>query len=624
MATLEDILEKHRQWLAYEEAAQREQWEAVRQHGLKVLESEGYAIRGLLARDDRSGFLGRSLITMERTYGPERGGYRLSASDPVIVRHQAEPDVSSMKAVLHRITPRSIELLIDDAPEAWLLDEVCAIELGPNDVTFQRLRAGIEAMRDVTGGKRTLRDRALGIAAAPPPKAVKAKKRKDLNDEQNQALDQIAAEPSLFLLHGPPGTGKTTVLSHAIAEAVQREQRVLGATPSNQAVDNLAHALLERGIDLLRLGHPSRIDPALHEHTLEGKLAAHPQKAVAEDLFKQARKIFREASQKKLQGRSLDAREQAFRLRREGKALIDEARTIEKRALDHILSQTPVVLATLTGLRDDLLQESSFDLGVIDEATQAVVPSMYPLLARVERLVLAGDHKQLGPTVLSRKAEADGMGRSAFERLMESKTPPPSVMLAVQYRMHEDIMRYPSQALYEDKLVAHASVKKRKLDGDWPALLFVDTAGRGFDEARQGEQSSTFNEGEAALAIDLAKRLCEATGLAEEDVGILSPYDAQVQRLRALAEEHAFEINSIDGFQGREKEAIIVTLVRSNEAREIGFLSELRRLNVALTRAKRALVVIGDSATITAHPFYAGFVDFAIAHGAHKSAWEFA
>ncbi|MCC6805960.1 MAG: AAA family ATPase [Deltaproteobacteria bacterium] len=630
MASADDILEKHRQWLALEEAAQREEWERAKKHGIKVLESEGYAIRGLLARDDRSGFLGRSLIIFERTYGAERGGFRMSASDPVIVRHQAEPEQSSMKAVLHRITPRSVELLIDDAPEAWLVDEVCSIELGPNDVTFQRLRAGIEAAAQLEGAKKTLRDRALGIVAAPPPKKIAAgtemakrsKQRKEYNSKQNEALDRIAEEPSLFLLHGPPGTGKTTVLAQAIKEAVDRGERALVGTPSNQAVDNMAHALIARGIDVLRLGHPARIDPALHAHTLEGKLEAHPQKNVADDLFKQARKLFREASQKKLQGRSLDAREQAFALRREGKQLVEEARQIEKRALAHVLQETPVVCATLTGLREDLLEESSFQLGVIDEATQAVVPAIYPLLTRVDRLVLGGDHRQLGPTVLSQKAEQDGMGKSAFERLMQSKTPPPSVMLEEQYRMHEDIMRYPSQALYEGKLVAAASVKARKLDGDWPALLFVDTAGRGFDEAKAGEQGSTLNEGEAALAIDLARKIA-ATGLAPEHIGILSPYAAQVQQLRGLAGDDAFEINSIDGFQGREKDAIIVTLVRSNEDRDIGFLSELRRLNVALTRAKKSLVVIGDSATITAHPFYSGFVDFAIALGAHKSAWDF-
>lgn len=620
---LEDILEKHRQWLAYEENEQRQQWEAVRKHGLKQLEQEGYAIRGLLARDDRSGFLGRSLITFERTYGAERGGFRLSASDPVIVRHQTEPETNHMKAILHRITPRSIELLVDDAPEQWLIDEVCAIELGPNDVTFQRLRAGIEAMRDLDGVRRSLRDRVLGLEPAMPPKRVPKKKRDGLNAKQNEALDIMAAEPSLFLLHGPPGTGKTTTLSYAIAEAVERGQRALVGTPSNQAVDNMAHAIIDRGLDVLRLGHPSRVDPALHAYTLEGKLSAHPQKIVAEDLFKQARKLFREASQKKLQGRSLDAREQAFALRREGKALIDEARTIEKRALAHILEQTPVVLGTLTGLRDDLLEGSEFQLGVIDEATQAVTPAIYTLLSRVERIIMGGDHKQLGPVVLSQKAEQDGMGKSAFERLMNSKTPPPSVMLETQYRMHSQIMTYPSTALYEGKLIADASVASRKLDGDWPALMFVDTAGRGFDEAKAGDQGSTFNEGEAALALDLARKLVEH-GLEAENIGILSPYSAQVQRMRALAGDEGFEINSIDGFQGREKDAIIVTLVRSNDSRDIGFLSDLRRLNVALTRAKKALIVIGDSATVTAHPFYNGFVEYAIAQGAHKSAWEFA
>src|SRR5262249_35209816 len=284
-----------------------------------------------------------------------------------------------------------------EPPEGWALEDLCAIELGPNDVTFQRLRAGIQAMLKASGPTRTLRDRVLGIADAPPPARVKAADRAGMNDVQSQALSNIAAEPPLFLLHGPPGTGKTTVLAAAIAEATAQGRRVLGGAPSNQAVDNLAHALLGLSIDIVRLGHPSRVDPALYAHTLEGKLETHPQRSVAEDLFKQARKLFREASQKKLQGRALDAREQAFQLRKEARTLLDEARQMEQRALEHVLSSTPVVLATLTGLRDDLLGEMRFDLGVVDEATQAVVPALFPLLARSERMLMAGDHRQLGP-----------------------------------------------------------------------------------------------------------------------------------------------------------------------------------------------------------------------------------
>ncbi len=621
-----DILDKHARWIELEEQAQRAQWEKARKLGLKALEAEGFAVRGLLARDDRSGMLGRSIIVYERTYGPERGGFKLGANDPVIVRLQSEPDTHAHKALLHRLTPRSVELVFDEPPEAWAFEEVVAIELGPNDVTFQRLRAGIEAMRDARAATRTLRDRALGIETAPAPKSVTAIPRGELNEAQNRALDVIAARPAIFLLHGPPGTGKTTVLSYAIAEAVRRDERVLCCTPSNQALDNLAHALLARGVDVLRLGHPSRIDPELHAHTLEGKLEAHPQRAVVDDLHRQARKLFREASQKKLQGRALDAREQAFALRREAQQLMSEARAIEKRALGHVLDSVPVVLATLTGLREDVLEDRSFALGVIDEATQSVVPAIYPLLARSERLVLAGDHRQLGPTVLSAEADADGMGRSTFERLMESKTPPPSMMLEVQYRMHEDIMRYPSRALYGGKLQAHESVSRRGLEG-WPAVQLVDTAGRGFEEEREAEGASLFNTGEAELALELARRII-SHGVSAEGIGLLSPYDAQVQRMRAAAEASEdlaeLEVNTIDGFQGREKEVIIVSLVRSNERRDIGFLSELRRLNVALTRAKRALVVIGDSATITAHEFYSGFVDDAIAHEAHRSAWEYA
>ncbi len=620
---IEEQLARDRRLLELEERAERDAWTAAHQQGLKALEREGLAIRGLTAKEDKGGPFGRTQITFDRTYGGEQGGFALHGGDPVLLHPQAEPESGEQKAIIRRITPRTLELIFDDEPEAWVTDDLCACKLGPNDVTFQRLRAGIAAVEKLEGASRTLRDIIFGDRPPPPLPKVKNNARPTHNAKQNEALDLIAAQVPLFILHGPPGTGKTYTLAQAIAEAAKRGERVLVGTASNQALDNVALALVGLGVDIVRLGHPARANPALLPYTLEGRIEAHPHSAVAKNLFKEARQLMREAQQKQQKGRALDARQQAYDLRGESKKLIREARDLEAGAERDILKHTRVVLATLTGMRDDVLGDLRFDLGVVDEATQALGPAIYPVVARAERLLLAGDHQQLGPTVLSNKARDEGLGRSWFERLQsEGKRQGkghPQVMLNEQYRMHADIMTFPSRKFYNNALIAHDSVKTRGLP-DEVAFIFIDTAGRAFDEERPEEGGSLFNRGEAALAAQLATALLTKTN----DVGLLSPYAAQVEILREACETLEAEVNTIDGFQGREKDAIIVSLVRSNETQDIGFLSDVRRMNVAITRAKKVLIVIGDSATLSGHPFYRDFVDHAIATNAHRSAWDYA
>jgi predicted DNA helicase len=624
MPRAEDQLARDRRLLELEEAAELAIWKDAHTQGLKALEQEGLAIRGLLAREDRGGPLGRTWITFERTYGAERGGSRLGAGDPVLVRQQNDPENTEVRALIRRLTSRTIELVFEDVPEPWVQETLVACEVAPNDVTFARLRAGIGAMDKAEGATRALRDELFGLRELRSHTVHAQPQREGLNALQSAALDVIAAGPPLFLLHGPPGTGKTTTVARAIAEAVARGERVLVGTPSNQALDNVAHALLALAVPIVRLGNPARAHESLWPHTLEGRLEAHAHNAIAKDLFAEARKLFREAAQKKSKGRALDANQQAYELRGEAKRLLGEAKQLEGQALRDVLTHTPVVLSTLTGMRDDWLADQRFSLGVIDEATQALGPAVYPLLARVERVVFAGDHRQLGPTVISTKAVGEGIARSWFERLMERRGSPPQtrqalpqVMLREQYRMHPAIMAFPSRMLYEGALVAAANVSPL---ADEPPLLFIDTAGRGFDEEQADASSSYYNSGEAELARSLAERL-SASGAS---VGLLSPYAGQVQKLRELCEDLPVEVNTIDGFQGREKDVIIVSLVRSNERQEIGFLSDVRRMNVALTRARQALIVIGDSATLAGHPFYGELVDHVIAENAHRSAWDFA
>jgi len=361
--------------------------------------------------------------------------------------------------------------------------------------------------------------------------------------------------------------------------------------------------------------------PSLVAHTLEAQASAHESARIAAGLVREALALRRDARKRRERrgpGRYSDARDAEKRAR----ALLSEARQLEDRAESEVLSRAPVVVATLTGLDAPVLAGRRFPLAVVDEATQAIEPAAYLALLRAERAVLAGDHLQLPPTVLSAQAAQGGLGISLFERLAQAHGEAIMVTLAEQHRMNEKIMAYPSQALYGGRLRAHPDVAHHALD-DQP-LLFVDTSGRGFEEETPDGSESKQNAGEAELCAAEVERIL-ALGVAPADVAVIAPYDAQVQRLRQLLAERVdqgMEVDTVDGFQGREKEAVVVSLTRSNEQGEVGFLADVRRMNVAVTRARKKLVVVGDGATVARHPFYEGYIRHAQETGAWVSAWE--
>jgi superfamily I DNA and/or RNA helicase len=362
------------------------------------------------------------------------------------------------------------------------------------------------------------------------------------------------------------------------------------------------------------------LEPLL-DRTLEARTAAHEAARIAAGLVEEALALRRAALGRRRRrgpGRFSEARA----AERDARGLLAEARALEARAGAEVLDRAEVVLSTLTGLDAPALSGRRFDLAAVDEATQAVEPAAVLALLRAGRAVLAGDPLQLPPTVLSAAAQAGGLGVSLFERLAALHGEAARVMLTEQHRMHEAIMRFPSEALYGGALTAHPAVAGRALDG--APLEVVDTSGRGFEESSPPGSDSRENEGEAALCAAEVERVL-ALGVAPGDVAVIAPYDAQVQRLRALLAarvEEGLEVDTVDGFQGREKEAVVVSLTRANAAGEVGFLADVRRMNVALTRARQKLVVVGDGATVARHPFYRAFLRHAEAAGAWRSAWE--
>jgi predicted DNA helicase len=623
---LEQHLERLGALLDTERAAEKERFAQARARlSLSQREARGLVLADVEAVEE-GGLAGRSLVTYARPGGRELGGSEIGVGSIVRVlpkRESQAPSREDPSGIVARRQRARVSIAFDEPPPDWATEGRVVLELQPSSATHERLAGAVRRMREARRWHAVLREEAPRFETRPREGPLQGAS-PDLNSEQNAALALAERAQDVMLVHGPPGTGKTTVLVEAVRRAVARGEKVLASAPSNLAVDNLVERLIAAGIDAVRLGHPARVLPSVVEHTLDQRTREHDQARIAAELVKEAlrrRLDARKSRQRRGPGRFSEARA----AEREARQLLAEARELEDRAELSVLSRAQVICATLTGLESRVLQEWSaapegqrrFDLAVIDEATQAVEPAAYLALLRAERAVLAGDHLQLPPTVLS--PDAQPLAISLFERLAAAH-PEAMVTLAEQHRMNEQIMRYPSDALYGGRLRAHPSVARHALDG--APLEMIDTAGRGFEEETPLGSESKMNPGEAELASAEVRNLL-ARGVRAQDVAVISPYDGQVQKIRQLlADQPELEIDTVDGFQGREKEAVVVSLVRSNDSGELGFVADIRRINVALTRARKKLIVIGDSATVARHPFYAGFVKYAESIGAWRSAWD--
>ena len=443
-----------------------------------------------------------------------------------------------------------------------------------------------------------------------------------LNRTQEEAVNKVLQAKDVAIVHGPPGTGKTTTLVEAIYETLRRENQVLVCAQSNMAVDWISEKLVDRGINVLRIGNPTRVNDKMLSFTYERRFEAHPDY----ELLWAIRKAIRDLRAHRKRGDD--------KYHQKLERLKERAIELEIRINTQLFGEARVIASTLVGSANRLLEGQKFGTLFIDEAAQALEAACWIPIRRVSRVIFAGDHCQLPPTVKSFAAMKAGLGKTLMERIVDNH-PETVTLLKMQYRMNEEIMRFSSDWFYGNQVESAPEVKYRSiLDLDIP-MSWIDTSefsensgfsdypDISFKEEFVGESFGRINKAEAELTLLVLEQYFQKIGkkrILDErlDVGVISPYRAQVQYLRRLLKKKEFfkpyrsliSVNTVDGFQGQERDIILISLVRANDEGQIGFLRDLRRMNVAITRARMKLIILGDASTMTRHPFYKRLYDY--------------
>jgi len=492
-------------------------------------------------------------------------------------------------------------------PELVVTGEL-GVQLYFDDTSYKTMFAALREVAEAKGN-RTARLREVLLGKAPALRRETGPVRFPwLNVSQEKAVNQVLCAKEVAVVHGPPGTGKTTTLVEAVYETLHRENQVMVSAQSNTAVDWIAEKLVDRGIPVLRIGNPTRVNDKMLAFTYERRFEAHSDYP---ELW-QIRKTIREMT-----GRlRKSGREDRERLHNQLTELRVRATGLEIRIDTELFTEARVIACTLVGAASRVLERKRFSSLFVDEAAQAIEAACWIAISRADRVILAGDHCQLPPTIKCIEAARGGLGRTLLEKVVLHK-PETVSLLKIQYRMHEDIMRFPSRWFYHDELEAAPEVKYRGiLDFDTP-VSWIDTSELDLQEKAVAEGTGRLNTGEAELLVRELKNYMERIGIRrilEEhiDFGVISPYRAQVHYLRHLLKKEPFfrpcrrliTVHTVDGFQGQERDVIMISLVRANEKGQIGFLRDLRRMNVAITRARMKLLILGEAVTLTRHPFY--------------------
>ncbi|KAK5867303.1 hypothetical protein PBY51_011808 [Eleginops maclovinus] len=607
---------------------------------LKDLQSKGVCLLKLQVSSQSTGLYGRTVVIFEprkhlgfsslpsNNFGP---------GDIVGLYDTGGCTAASQigTGIVTRVSQTAISVAFDDSNDGLSFDTDGLHNLLKlaNDVTYKRMKNALNTLNGYRNGPAAnLIDVLFGNSK--PSSQTQPNEFKffnsNLDDSQREAVSFTLSQRELAVIHGPPGTGKTTTVVEIILQAVKQGQKVLCCAPSNVAVDNLVERLAQCKAKVLRLGHPARLLESIQKHSLDAILAQSDNADIIADIRKDMDKAFVGMKKMREKGDRVNFKREIGELRK-------ELKTREATAIAQILKSADVVLSTNTGACDTgplkYLPAEHFDWVVIDECAQALESSCWIALLRARKCILAGDYKQLPPTIKSQKAASKGLSLSLMERLIQMYGNSVVRMLTVQYRMNSAIMDWASKEMYQGRLTAHSSVENHLLkdlagvacvEETSTPLLLIDTAGCGLSEMEVTDEQSKGNQGEVDIVELHIKALTDA-GVKAKDIAVIAPYNLQVDLLRQKlsARYPELEIKSVDGFQGREKEAVVLSLVRSNRKGEVGFLSEDRRINVAITRARRHVAVVCDTQTVQNHAFLKSLINHMTKCGEVRTAFEY-
>ncbi len=599
--------------------------------------------------------IGRAVLNLKGTYvGRELGGLyaiKFGRSKPidteievgdVVLVSKGNPLKSDLTGTVISKTLRSLSVAFSNSPPRWTLSKGIRVDLFLNDTTFRRMEKAIEIMEN-SDRVSWVREVILGKTSPNFNEVHVEFSDKSLNEFQRLAVEK-ALGSRIFLIHGPPGTGKTRTLAEIIVQLVRSNKRVAVSADSNAAVDNILEILISRGVNAVRIGHPSRVEKNLINHTLSFIVQSLPGYSKVRFMLEEAQRMMMERekfikpepkyrrglsdeeivnlsrSHKSIRGipsRVISSMAKWIEVNGRISEILERSKELEMKLVKKVLSEAQVVTGTNASFGVEYMKDEMFDALVHDEATQSTEPSSYIPLVLSNSLIMAGDHKQLPPTVVSQEAFKI-LSETLFEKLI-GRYKEMSETLRVQYRMNEKIMGFPSEKFYGGKLIADESVRRRTLEtlGFKPtrskfsritdpsnSLILINTS---FHTKRWESQKRGSTSRENRLEALIVKRVIDdlvTMGLESSLIGVITPYDDQVSLLRRMLPE-GIKVSTVDAFQGKEREVIVISFVRSNKNGDIGFLEDMRRLNVSITRAKSKLIVIGDFSTLSVHPIYA-------------------
>jgi ATP-dependent RNA/DNA helicase IGHMBP2 len=593
-----------------EEKEQVQRYSLDQQHTLKALKAEGLALHPIIVTRKNFGYADYPEISFKLNFPPEANMFKDGAAIECFIAGE-EP----IKGVLISLDGKNGEfrLFAPDFPD-WIEDDGVGIKLAPDTRTTSIMK---KVLKELENDKplfelfEQLHDETIATSLSPAIKNNSLSFRNNhLNQSQQQAVNAITQNEQIIIVHGPPGTGKTTTLIESILQLIKNGEKILVSAPSNTAVDNIAKGLIQQGVKLLRVGNASKTDEAIFSHTPEGRLANSKQQKEIKQL-KQRAEEFRKMALKYKRSFGKAEREQRQLLFKEVKNIRIEIKKLQAYNEEKLFQESHVIAGTPIGIYDAGVDHLHFQTLVLDEAGQCIEPLAWCIFPLADKIVLAGDPWQLPPTVLSHEAVRLGFNRSILE--VAIKTVNTVFLLNTQYRMKEVIAGFSSDYFYNNQLLSPSH-----LQNTGTHITFIDTAGSGYNEEHASDGNSLQNKGELAIV----QKLFETESLDPIKTAFISPYAGQVAAAKEILPKQ-LRISTIDSFQGQEKENIILSLVRSNDDGDIGFLKDYRRMNVAITRAKEQLFIIGDSATIGADVFYNAFLTYIEKFGHYRTVWEF-